>query len=372
MRTGIAHLPLHGGKAPAWLFTRMVRLARGITLYILEEYDRDTMLEHLSDPFWFQALGCVLGFDWHSSGLTTTTCGALKEGWKELGEETGLFFAGGKGATSRKTPSEIIEKGERSLLRCEPADLVYASRMSAKVDSNALQDGFQIYHHFFAFTADGTWAVVQQGMNETSGYARRYHWLSRDLSDFVCEPHAAICSETRGLTLNLTAGEIGETRQAVAELSAERPDNLRRELQRMQTLDLPRTHQLYLSDLKPSSVERVLLKTYERQPRDFITLLGMEGVGAKTLRALALIADLVHGMPLNWEDPAKFSFAHGGKDGYPYPVDRETYEDSIQILEKALARMKLEGTEKRSADARLRSFLAESSGCAKQSPASLD
>ena len=358
MRTGIAHLPLHGGKAPAWLFQRMVRLARGITLFMLEEYDRDTVLERLSDPFWFQALGCVLGFDWHSSGLTTTTCGALKEGMKGLEEDTGLFFAGDKGATSRKTPSEIMEKGERSLLRCEPGNLVYASRMSAKVDSNALQDGFQIYHHFFVFTAEGAWAVVQQGMNETTGYARRYHWLSRDLSDFVCEPHTAICSETRGLALNLTAGDIGETRQTVAELSAERPDTLRRELEHLQTLDLPRPHQLYLSDLKPSSVERVLLKTYERQPEDFVTLLGMQGVGAKTLRALALIADLVHGTPLSWEDPAKFSFAHGGKDGHPYPVDRDAYEDSIQILERALACMKLEGAERRSADARLRSFLA--------------
>ncbi len=360
MRTGIAHLPLHGGKAPAWLFQRMVRLARSITLHMLEEYDVDTVLERLSEPFWFQALGCVLGFDWHSSGLTTTTCGALKEGWKGLEEATGLFFAGGKGAASRRTPSEIMEKGERSLLRCEPEELVYASRMSAKVDSNALQDGFQIYHHFFAFTARGTWAVVQQGMNETTGYARRYHWLSRELSDFVCEPHAAICSESRGLTLDLTASAIGETRHTVAALSAERPDQLRRELERLQTLDLPRPHRLYLSDLKPSSVERVLLKTYERRPEDFVTLLGMEGVGAKTLRALALIADLVHGTRLSWEDPAKFSFAHGGKDGYPFPVDRDTYDVSIRILERAVARAKLDRSEKRSADARLRAFLSES------------
>ncbi len=335
-RTGTAILPLHGGRAPRWLFERMTRLAGAIMSYMVEELGQDETVYRFSDPYWFQSLGCVLGFDWHSSGVTTTTCGAVKEALKDR-VDLGIFAAGGKGAASRRTPQEIEEHAERAGV-ANAAVLVHASRMSAKVDNNALQDGYQIYHHFFLFTERGDWVVVQQGMNEANGYARRYHWASRGLRDFVEEPHAAICAERRGLTMNLVASASAETRSVVAGLSRENPDKLTRQLERLTSLELPRRHQLFLEHLRPDSVKRVLLKTYERQPEDFATLLGMPGVGAKTLRALALISELVHGTALSWEDPARFSFAHGGKDGYPYPVDRDTYDRSIEVMEEAVKR----------------------------------
>jgi len=353
-RTGTANLPLHGGKAPRWLFQRMVRLSGGILEYMVEELGPGETLSRFSDPFWFQSLGRVLGFDWHSSGVTTTTCGAVKEALRAR-PDLGLFACGGKGAASRRTPREIEEHAGRIGLSGGAPDLVRASRMSAKVDSNALQDGYQIYHHSFVFTPEGAWTVVQQGMNESLGLARRYHWASRDLSDFVEEPHKAICAQQRGLTLNLTARDSRETREAAAALSGESPDKLVRELERLKRLDLPRRHQLFLRHLHPDSIRRVLLKTYERQPEDFSTLLGMPGVGEKTLRALSLIAELVHGTSLSWQDPARYSFAHGGKDGYPFPVDRETYDASIDILEKALRSLKVGRSEKAEALRRLSS-----------------
>lgn len=251
--------------------------------------------------------------------------------------DLGIFAAGGKGAASRRTPGEIEEQAYN--IGLEGADtLVRASRLVAKVDNNALQDGYQIYHHFFLFTDKGEWAVVQQGMNEGNGYARRYHWVSRGLRSFVEEPHSAICADRRGLAMNLVAAGSAETREAMVGLSREKPDKLASQLQRLKNLELPRRHQLFLEHLSPASVGKVLLKTYERQPEDFATLLGMPGVGAKTLRALALISELVHGTSLSWEDPARFSFAHGGKDGYPYPVDKETYDRSIEIMEAAIKR----------------------------------
>lgn len=351
-RTGTASLPLHGGKAPRWLFERMVRLAGGILDYMAEEIGPGETLCRFSDPFWFQSLGCVLGFDWHSSGVTTTTCGAVKEALRDR-RDLGLFAAGGKGAASRRTPQEIEDQAEKSGLGNDAPQLVWASRMSAKVDNNALQDGYQIYHHFFMFTSAGEWVVVQQGMDESAGYARRYHWSSRGLKDFTEEPHTAICAQKRGLTLNLVAGGSRETREAVGALCAENPDKIVGELERLQRLLLPRKHQLFIQDLHPASIRKVLLRTYERQPEDFATLLGMPGVGGKTLRALALIAELVHGTSLSWEDPARYSFAHGGKDGYPYPVDREIYDQSIEILEKAVRSSTAERSEKAGALRRL-------------------
>ncbi len=357
-RTGFADLPLHGGKAPRWLFERMVRLSGDILAWMVEEIGPCATLKRFSDPFWFQALGCVLGFDWHSSGLTTTTCGAVKEALRERGD-LGLYAAGGKGAASRRTPREIEEKGERAGLGERIPSLVHASRMSAKVDSNALQDGYQIYHHFFLFTSSGDWAVVQQGMNEENGYARRYHWISSRVRDFTEEPHAAICSDAGGSpVLNLVAVESRETREVAAQLSSRRPDKTLRELERLLSLDLPRRHQLLLRDLHPESLRKVLLSTYERQPEDFAALLGMPGVGAKTLRALALIGELVYGTSLSWRDPAAYSFAHGGKDGHPYPVDRETYDASIDFLERALRASRTERSEREAAWRRLRGFLS--------------
>jgi hypothetical protein len=354
-RTGTANLPLHGGKAPRWLFERMVRLSGGMLEYMVEEMGPGETISRFADPFWFQSFGCVLGFDWHSSGVTTTTCGAVKEALRYR-RDLGLYAAGGKGAASRRTPMEIEEHAERIGMGTEGPRLVHASRMSAKVDNNGVQDGYQIYHHFFLFTSGGDWAVVQQGMNDAAGYARRYHWLSRGLEDFTEEPHAAICSEKRGLTLDLVAGESRETREAMGSLSAERPDKLVSELKGLQRLDLPRRHQIFLRDLHPDSIRKVFLLTYERQPEDFATLLGMPGVGAKTLRALALIAELLHGTSLSWKDPARFSFAHGGKDGYPYPVDRETYDASIDFLADAVRSMRADRSEKAAALRRLSMF----------------
>jgi hypothetical protein len=310
------------------------------------------MLRRLSHPYWFQAFGCVLGFDWHSSGVTTTLCGALKEGLKGTESDLGLFVAGGKGRTSRQTPSEIEAWGEKISL--DPAPLVYASRMSAKVDSAAVQDGYQLYHHTFLFTAGGSWTVVQQGMNEANHYARRYHWLGEAVSDFVNEPHAAILSEARGATLNLTAGESQPARSTITAIATdEPPEKVISELKKLKTLDLPARHRIFTSDLHPDSLRKIILSAYERQPRGFEQLLGLAGVGAKTIRALSLISELVHGVAPSYRDPARYSFAHGGKDGIPYPVDRKTYDKSIELLSKAINSTRLGLSEKQQAFRRL-------------------
>jgi len=352
-RTGIANLPLHGGKAPRWLFDRMVKLAREITIAIVADYGPEEMLQRMSHPFWFQAFGCVLGFDWHSSGVTTTLCGALKEGVKGLERDLGLYVAGGKGRTSRRTPLELEGWGDS--LSIDPAPLIYASRMSAKVDTSAVQDGYQLYHHTFLFTASGAWTVVQQGMNEATRYARRYHWLGETVSDFVNEPHSAILSEARGQVLNLVASESDPARSTISQIVlSEKPEAILADLKKLKTLDLPRRHEILVQDLHPDSLSRILLSTYERQPQDFERLLGLEGVGAKTIRALSLISELVHWVAPSYRDPARYSFAHGGKDGIPYPVDRKTYDQSIEILRKAINKTKLGIREKNEAMGRLR------------------
>jgi hypothetical protein len=351
-RTGIANLPLHHGKAPRWLFDRMVQLAREMTIAIVSEFGPEEMLRRLSHPYWFQAFGCILGFDWHSSGVTTTLCGALKEALKGIERDLGLFIAGGKGKTSRRTPSEIETWGEKIALN--PVPLVYASRMSAKVDSSAVQDGYQLYHHTFLFTPRGSWTVIQQGMNDKNRYARRYHWLGEAVNDFVNEPHAAILSESRGQALNLTASESEPARTTITGIATEeRPDKVIAELKRIKTLSLPSRHQILTSDLHPDSLSKIILSTYERQPEDFERLLGLSGVGPKTIRALSLIAELVHGVEPSYRDPARYSFAHGGKDGIPYPVDRQTYDQSIELLSRAINRTKLGLSEKQKAFNRL-------------------
>ena len=351
-RTGIANLPLHYGKAPRWLFERMVKLAREITIVIVEDSGPDEMLRRLSHPYWFQAFGCVLGFDWHSSGVTTTLCGAVKEGIKGIERDLGFFVAGGKGATSRKTPAEVERWGE--IISLNPEPLVYASRMSAKVDSAAVQDGYQLYHHNFFFTKQGSWAVVQQGMNETTRYARRYHWLSESVASFVNEPHSAVLSDARGQALNLVAAESDPARITITGIATEeKPENTMAELNRLKTLSLPAHHYLGVEDLHPDSLKKIILSAYERQPEDFEHLLGLPGVGAKTIRALSLIAELVHGVAPSYRDPARYSFAHGGKDGIPYPVDRQTYDQSVQLLRRAIGKTKLGIEEKREAESRL-------------------
>jgi hypothetical protein len=322
----------------------MVRLSQEILLLMAEEFGTAAILRRLSHPHWFQALGCLLGFDWHSSGLTTTTCGALKEAVRAVGPEIGLFAAGGKGAASRRTPEEIARWAERAGL--EPAPLVYASRMSAKVDSAALQDGFQIYHHAFFFDGEGRWCVVQQGMRPSDHRARRYHWLSEGLQSFVVEPHAGVVGASAGLVLNLVAREAEPARETIPELAQMPPDLLLKELAHLQSLRLPERHTLLLSDLDPRRLKEVFLRTYEAQARDFQELLGVAGLGAKGLRALALLSELVYGAPPSFRDPARFAYAHGGKDGTPYPVDRATYDRTIAVLERAVHQARLGEREK--------------------------
>jgi hypothetical protein len=339
VRTGTAHLPLHGGKAPRYLFDRMVKLSREISLIIAAEYGTLELMRRLADPFWFQAFGCALGYDWHSSGVTTVVCGALKEAWKPISKDMGLFIAGGKGATSRKTPGEI--EGLAPELQVSPSGLVYASRMSAKVDNNALQDGYQIYHHSFLFDRTGRWAVVQQGMNPETGWARRYHWLSESVADFVDEPHAGIISAATAQPLNLVAHESDSARQASVTLALEKPWVNLTELKKLQKLELPAHHQVLLQDIHPDRIASTLTSAYEAQPENFEQLLGTPNVGPKTIRALALLSEVIHGAKASFRDPARFSFAHGGKDGHPYPVDRQTYDQSIHLLREAIQRAKL-------------------------------
>lgn len=339
MRTGTSDLPLHHGRAPRWLFQRMTQLAGSITELIVLEHGAGGLFSRISDPFWFQSLGCVLGFDWHSSGVTTTTCGAIKEGIKGKEEELGLFVAGGKGAASRKTPAEIIAWGEKTGVDAEM--LVDTSKTTAKVDSVAVQDGYQLYHHVFLFDRDNNWAVVQQGMNDANGMARRYHWQSSSVDDFVNEPHAAVCCDQRKPSLNLVAKSSEDTRAASAELAKEKPVSLVGELVKLKSLALPKRHKILMSDISPVKLDRIFLKTYEAQPETFKELLCLPGVGAKTIRALSLIAELAYGAEPSYQDPARFGFAHGGKDGIPYPVDRPLYDETIALMERAIHKAKL-------------------------------
>lgn len=364
--TGYASLPLHGGKAPAWLFGRMVRLSREIVIYLASEHGVHDVLRRLSDPFWFQAFGCVLGFDWHSSGVTTTVCGAVKEGIKEIDAELGFFAAGGKGNVSRKTPDQIASSCDR--IGRDPSALVYASRTAAKVDSAAVQDGYQLYHHVFFFTKAGDWCVVQQGMSDATGTARRYHWLSDRVDSFVDEPHEAVCCDVRvDGALNLVAHENEAVRTASAEIARQPPDVALRALAEAEQtrpkrtparlLTMPRRHELLPElDVAQPYLEKILLKTYERAPENFEALLGIEGVGPRTLRALTLASELLHGSPAAMRDPARFSFAHGGKDGTPFPVDKITYDRTIEILNKAINRSAIDRSEKVKAFRRLARF----------------
>jgi len=322
----------------------MVRLAREITAHIVAEYGSEEVLRRLSDPYWFQAFGCVLGFDWHSSGVTTTVTGAMKEAVKGIEHELGIYAGGGKGAVSRRTPHEITTYCER--LSVDPHPLVYASRMAAKVDSAAVQDGYQLYHHAFFFTPSGGWCVVQQGMDDASGMARRYHWLDARVRSYVNEPHAAICAEVEAPTLNLVAAESDPVRSASAELARQHPNVVLDTLRDLPVLSMPRRHAVLLADVNPKYLERILLKTYDRSPEDFETLLGMEGVGARTLRALALVSEVIYGKAASTRDPARFSFAHGGKDGTPFFVDVETYDTTVEILRAAINKANIDRSER--------------------------
>jgi hypothetical protein len=362
-RTGISDLPLHLGKAPPWLFKRMVKLAGGITEAIVLEYGQDEFLRRLSDPYWFQAFGCVLGFDWHSSGLSTTTTGALKEGLKE--NDLGLAFTGGKGAASRKTPSEIFSFADKFSLSSKQIEgMQYSSRMSAKVDNTAIQDGYQLYHHFFVFTEKGKWTVVQQGMNPENKYARRYHWLSESVQSFVEEPHTGIACDSRGKeVLDMTAKKSEESRKASVDIVKDKKDFSRfasRQVrledffgQKEKVLHMSRTH--FILDMRKRDLE-TLKRVNEIQPENYERLLGIQGVGPKTVRSLALISEVIYGVHPSWEDPVKFSFCVGGKDKIPYEIDKTHYDENIEILQSAIRNAKLGNTEKLKALRRLQGF----------------
>ncbi len=337
MKTGIATLPLHYGRAPRWLFEKMVRLSGAILEGFLLEYSPDDFLRRLSDPFWFQAFGCVLGFDWHSSGVTTTVMGALKEVTRT--RDMPIYICGGKGKKARQTPYEIMDICGK--IGCDADNLVYTSRMSAKVDSSAVQDGFQIYHHTIVFTRNGHWAVVQQGMEENSRMARRYHWYGRDVEDFVNEPHSGIITEKKMPTLNLVSKDSAGAREVSTELSKENPKRVVEMFEKVKELTLPAAHPVFIADIKPKNLKKALLKTYETQPENFEKLLGIRNIGAKTVRALSLISNVIFGEAPSFEDPAVFSFAHGGKDGYPYPVQKDVYENSILYLYNAVERARM-------------------------------
>jgi uncharacterized protein len=351
--TGSATLPLHGGKAPRWLFDRMAQLAPAIAEVIVIEQGPSGFLQRLSDPYWFQAFGCVLGFDWHSSGVTTTVCGALKEGLARHGNELGILVAGGKGKASRATPSELVGFGER--LGLDGHRLAYNSRMAAKVDSAAVQDGFGIYHHSFFVSTAGDWAVVQQGMRDADSTARRYHWLGSQVKDFVNEPHAAVASDVQDqLVLNLVANESSKARTASTEFARQEPRVVDKEIARTITLALPDRHWVDIKkDINPAHLRKVLLSTYEANPQNFEQLLAVPGVGPKAVRALALVADVVYGSPASWRDPARYSFAHGGKDGHPYPVNRVVYDQSVDWLREAVNKARIGHTDKLKALKRL-------------------
>ena len=349
-RTGSADLPLHGGRVPAWLAQRMARLGTVIVEALVLHEGPHGVLRRLAHPFWFQALGCVLGMDWHSSGITTSVLGALKRGLAGREDELGLTVCGGRGRHSRKTPGELIALGDRTGL--DGASLARTSRLVAKVDSAAVQDGFSLYLHGFVVARDGSWAVIQQGMKPEARTARRYHWLSETVRSFVQEPHAAIEGEPQGSIVNLTDRRAAASRSAQVELAAQ-PDAVVRELRRIPHLQMPPHHDVRPTDVFLRRVHATLAAAAERGPRDFPEMLLQPGVGARTVEALAAVAEVVHGAPCRFTDPARFSLAHGGKDGHPFPVPLRVYDQTISVLKQAVEQARLGRDEKLQALRRL-------------------
>ena len=354
-RSGNADLPLHGGRVPPWLGERMKRLGAVMSQAIVHHYGRDELLRRLSNPFWFQSFGAVMGMDWHSSGITTSVIGALKRGLTPLQGELGIYVCGGRGKHSRRTPQELISIGER--IGFDGASLARASRLVAKVDSAAVQDGFDLYLHGFMVTDDGHWAVVQQGMNGERKQARRYHWLSEGLTSFVDDPHSAIDGEGQGQIVNLADRRAEASRYAQLSLLSDiGPDGIARELAGLEGeaaehmpeaeplfphLIMPAHHDVRAEDLIPRRLHAAFAAAADRGPQDFPDLLLTPGVGARTVKALAMVAEVVHGTPCRFSDPARFSFAHGGKDRHPYPVPLKVYDETIRVLKQAVQKAKL-------------------------------
>lgn len=373
IQRGIATFTLDTGACPRWLFERMTRLGRQVLQIIVAEYGADEFIKRIADPVWFQSLGTVLAFDWNASGLTTILTAALKEAIRGNERALGLFICGGKGRTSRKTPDEIKNWGEvLSLPSPHITNLVYNSKMAAKVDSALVQDGFQIYHHSFFFSKNGVWSVVQQGMNTQNQTARRYHWYSERITDLVCEPHSGIISQRRSAALNLTAKQSAGARRLSTELVQGGFNPLMKDIQILrrhssevsQMLSLKAGPDKYtylkLKDrefayhpvvnedfFNSPYLEKILSKVCAIKPQNYEKLLALQGVGPKTIRALSLVSEVIYGAEPSYEDPARYSFAHGGKDGTPYPIDRQTYDNSISFFSKVIQKMRLSFSERK-------------------------
>ena len=340
-RSGSADLPLHGGRVPAWLAERMTLLGTAIAEQVVASYGTTGFLSRLSDPFWFQALGCVMGMDWHSSGITTSVLGALKRGLNARSPELGLYVCGGRGRHSRRTPDELRRFAQHAGLDGE--ELARTSRLTARIDNNAIADGFQLYLHSFVIGTDGEWAIVQQGMNADSRLARRYHWHSKSVCDFTSDPHTAILGQPQGTILNLVDARSRDAQIAMLK-TAEQP--VPATLDDVRKLTMPAHHDVRAEDVDLKRLGAVLAVAHERELRDFASLLLVKGLGPRTLQSLALIAEVIHGAPSRFSDPARFSFAHGGKDGHPFPVPLTTYDESIAVLRRALDAARLGHSEK--------------------------
>ncbi|NBC84183.1 MAG: DUF763 domain-containing protein [Bacteroidetes bacterium] len=343
-RSGQADLPLHYGRVPAWLYERMAKMGGAITEAIVQEHGPDEFIRRISDPFWFQSLGAVLGMDWHSSGITTSVMGALKQAINPISNDLGLYIAGGRGKHSLQTPNELEKIARRTSLNGQ--GLVRASKLTAKIDNTAIQDGYNLYLHSFIVSKTGEWSVVQQGMNDANRMARRYHWHSARIKSFVDEPHAAICGENMGDILNLTDHTAAPTRKGMLNISHESPAWILKETKKM---IMPNNHDVQLKDVDLKRLGTVLSIAYDHKFREFEDLLLVRGLGPKTVRALTLISEVIHGTPSRFRDPARFSFAHGGKDGHPFPVQTTVYDQSISQLKNAVHLAKIGYTDKKKA-----------------------
>jgi len=346
-RSGTANLPLHYGHVPKWLADRMKELGTAISLAIIYKYGRDEFLRRISDPFWFQAFGAVMGMDWHSSGITPSVMGALSKGLNPISNRTGLYILGGRGKRSRNTPAEITEVSMKTGL--DGDKLVRCSRLSAKIDNTCINDGYQIYLHNFILTAEGKWAVVQQGMNTNDVTARRYHWHSDDVKSFVDDPHSGIVGKNEGEILNLSDSRSGAARSAIVEFLSIHPDRQQNEIDSLfsqrnlssRHLEMPAHHNVTSDDVNGKRMGAVLALAYEKQFSDFTDALLLNGVGPRTIQSLALVSEVIYGAPARFSDPARFSFAHGGKDGHPAPVPLKVYDRSISILKDAVNKAKI-------------------------------
>ena len=343
-RSGSADLPLHYGYVPKWLAERMAKLGLAITESIIAEYGKKEFLRRLSDPFWFQSLGAVMGMDWHSSGITTSVMGALKRAINPHAIELGVFICGGKGKFSREAPKELLVIAERTGL--DGQGLVRSSKLSAKVDNTAVQDGFQLYTHNFIVSDSGDWTVIQQGMRTGDKTARRYHWHSENIISFVEEPHTAVCGINQGEILNLTAKEAFLAKEGMMRITKEKPELMLHEIQQ---LVLPSHHDVRSEDVDLKRLGTVLWLAHDNHPENFEELLLLQGVGPRTLQSLTLVSEIIHGTPSRFKDPARFAFAHGGKDGHPFPVPLKVYDETIATLQTAVHKSKLGQTDKQEA-----------------------